>query len=326
MTYRKAMLAAALAAAVFGGVVHADKKDKKETNTPVAGEPLTYSLVGKFPKMEEKTILVPSALLHVGVDGDVWAVNSGGMFSKGGTAKAHGKYFVTGLNKEFLQDLARKSQEDLVQRLRAAGFTVKTYEEMKSVPEIVEHDRYDIDKDYGMPTDDRAGINYVIATPTDEQAFKGGLRTYVWSMRKLAKAQDVFVLLPQYNIRAPQMWGEKSSGYKRNSAKIDLSPDLTMGNATMYCVNAKQQGCMVMQQGDNRLIAEGVGEVAETSQSNYSLAGGNNSSFGATYGEIKGVKASYRFNADREKYAAGVMLAVTSFNDQIVKEMQKQVK
>jgi hypothetical protein len=313
----------ALALMMLVGALPAAAQQK----APKPGEDITYSLVGKLSKIEpQSTVIVPSALLHIAVDGDVWSINNGGMFSKGGTARAHAKYFVVGLDKAFLQGLAVKAQEDLVERLRAAGFTVKTYADVGSAPEISAHDRFDVDKDYGMPTDERTGINYVIAAPTDEQVFEGGLRTYAWSMKNLAKAQGAYVLMPQYNFRAPQMWGEKGGGYKRNTASIELSPDLTMGFATMFTVNAKQQGGYVRQEGENRLIAEGVGEVDETSKSNYSLTGDKNVSFGATYGEIKGVKASYRFAADRDKYAAGIMHAVTSFNKQLVEELKKQVK
>jgi hypothetical protein len=321
MTVRTAVLGLALAFAAVGAMTTSAEEKKA-----APGELLTYSLVGKFSKIEEKTIVLPSALLHVAVDGDVWSVNNGGMFSKGGTAKAHAKYFVSGLDREFLQGLAQKAHDDLAQRLRAAGFTVKTFADISADPELVAHDRYDVDAEYGLPTDERNGINYVIVAPSNEQALEGGLRTYAWSMRKLAKAQQAFVVLPQYNIRAPQMWGEKGGGYKRNTAAVALAPDLSMGFATLYFVNAKQQGGLVRQEGENRIIAEDVGEVAETSKSNYSLTGDRSVSFGATYGQIKGTKASYRFHADREKYAAALLLAVTSFNQQMADELKKQVK
>src|ERR1700744_4465708 len=55
---------------------------------------------------QTKTYLVPTYTIHASVLGSVWA--------KKGGANAHGKDYVSGLDKEFLQDLAAKLQEDLV--------------------------------------------------------------------------------------------------------------------------------------------------------------------------------------------------------------------
>jgi hypothetical protein len=247
------------------------------------------------------------------------------MFSKGGTAKAHAKYQVAGMDKAYIQDLAKKAQDDLVERLRAAGYTVKTWEDVKNDPEMVKQDRLEIDKDYGMPTKDFGGVTYVIGTPTDEQALKGGLRTYLYSLRKVAKNQDALVIVPQYTINAPQAAGEKSSGYKSNSASVSVSPDLGIGNATLYFVNAKEQGGLLMQQGANRLIAEDVGAVVEAGKDNYSLGSSIGGIFGGG-GEIKGVKASYRFNVDRAKYGEAAMFAIKSFNEQMTQEIKKKAK
>ena len=90
-----------------------------------------------------KTYLIPTVNLVVSARGSVWA--------KSGGAKAHGKYYVDGLSKPLLQELARKIQDDLVSRMRAAGYTVLTYEDVKAEPDIAGHSRNRPDEKYCRP-------------------------------------------------------------------------------------------------------------------------------------------------------------------------------
>jgi hypothetical protein len=308
--HRSMMLGLTLALA-FSGAATAQKNKKQD---PADG-PLTYSLKGDIPKIEDKTIILPTTLVRVTLDGDAWAISGGGMLSNAPAAKAHAKYVVNGLDKAFIQELAKKVQDDLVQRFTAAGFTVKTYADVKDIPEVVNHSRAKVDKDYGIPTDDVSQVTYAIGTPGDDQVFTGGLRTFVWSMRKVASSAGGLVIVPEYNFGAPLPYAEKSSGYKRNSASIDMVPDLQMGFATFYFVDSKERGALVRQEGCCKLIAQDVGTVGMVDKDKYSLGSG-----------IKGVKAKYTFTADKDKYAAGVMRAATAFNEQMVSEMKKKVK
>jgi hypothetical protein len=311
MNLRRSVLVGLVISSVFASAAGAQKNKAQGTDDG----PLTYSLVGDVPKIEEMTIVVPTTLMRVTVEGDAWSVSGGGMLSNAPAAKAHAKYVVTGVDKAFIQDLAKKAQDDLVQRLTAAGFTVKTYADVKDHAEIVGHGREKVDADYGMPTDGVNGVTYAIGAPGDDQVMSGGLRTFVWSMRKVAAGLGALVIVPQYNFASPLPYAEKSSGYKRNSASIDMVPDLQMGFATFHFVNSKERGALVRQQGCCRLVAQDVGSVALVDKDKYGLGFG-----------IKGVKANYTFAADQAAYAAGVMRAVTAFNEQMVDEMKKKMK
>ncbi|MCU1349164.1 MAG: hypothetical protein JWO56_2194, partial [Acidobacteria bacterium] len=112
-----------------------------------------------------KTYLIPAVNLVISAQGSVWA--------KSGGAKAHGKYYVDGLKKDLLQGLASKIQDDLITRMRAAGYTVLTYDDVKAEPDVASHGRNRPDARFGLPTTGGLGmpVTFVVAAPTDEQAF-----------------------------------------------------------------------------------------------------------------------------------------------------------
>ena len=91
----------------------------------------------KKPLGFSETYFIPSANLLITASGDVWAQSKAG----GSNAQAHGKYFVKELDRVFVQDLARKVQDDLVTKMRAAGYTVLTYEDLKGEADVAGHSR-----------------------------------------------------------------------------------------------------------------------------------------------------------------------------------------
>ena len=80
-----------------------------------------------------KTFLVPTATIMVSASGSVWAQAKNGSAN----AQAHAKFYVKGLDKALLQNLARQVQDDLVTKLRAAGYTVLTYDDVRDRPDWV---------------------------------------------------------------------------------------------------------------------------------------------------------------------------------------------
>jgi len=70
-------------------------------------------------------ILVPTAIIRIATRGSLTVVNQGRFFdSDSRTAKAKGRFVVAGLDKEFIQGLARQAHDDFVARLRTTGYTV----------------------------------------------------------------------------------------------------------------------------------------------------------------------------------------------------------
>jgi hypothetical protein len=215
-----------------------------------------------------KTYLVPSVNLVVSAMGSVW--------SKSGGAKAHGKYYVDGLKKDLLQDLATKIQDDLVTRLRAAGYTVLTYDDVKGEPDVASRGRNKADPRFGLPTTGGLGmpVTFVVATPTDAQAFDAPIQGHAWPFRGMAKAKDLVVLVPEIRFTVPQMFGETDSGYKRDSAGIATDPAMILEGATVSAVNPKGgQPAIQIQRHGTRLAAEVAGTIRKVSEDKTTVSG-----------------------------------------------------
>src|SRR3954451_14324597 len=90
------------------------------------------------------TYLIPTLRLRASVAGSVWA-------QKGG-AKSHGKYLVSGADHDVMQGLAKTLQDDLITKMRAAGYTVLTYDDIKSDPDVSSLSADKIDSRYGLPS------------------------------------------------------------------------------------------------------------------------------------------------------------------------------
>jgi hypothetical protein len=93
---------------------------------------------------QTKSYLVPTYTVQVSSLGSVWA--------KAGRTKAHAKYYVDGLDKALLQSLSKKLQDDLVAKMRSAGYSVLTYEDVKNDPDVTSHGLLKADDRYGLPT------------------------------------------------------------------------------------------------------------------------------------------------------------------------------
>lgn len=208
-----------------------------------------------------KTYLIPTVNLIVSARGSVWA--------KKGGAKAHGKYFVDGLSKTLLQELARKLQDDLVSRMRAGGYAVLTYEDVKSEPDVAGRGLNRPDDKFGLPTTGGLGmpVTFVVATPTDGQAFDNPIQGPVWWLRGVAKAKDLIVIVPEITFTVPQMFGETESGYKRDEAGIATDPAMHLEGAVVYAINATGGTTNIkIQRHGKRPAAEVTGTIKKLSE------------------------------------------------------------
>jgi hypothetical protein len=255
------------------------------------------------------TILVPAVNLLVTSHGSVWS-------QKGG-AQAHGKFYVEGLSKELMQELAAKIQDDLVTRLRAAGKTVLTYDDVKEDPVFTGQPRLKTDAKWGLPIRGGWGqpLTFLIGTPTDAQAFDNPIQGPVWWIRSMAKERNLVVVVPEISLTTPQMFGQTESGYKRDKAGIATDPAMVLEGAMIYTLDPKGSTNIQVQRHGKRLAAEVAGTIEKASE--------DKTSFSDSWKRTSG---DFVMTLDQTAFADGVLRVGYAINGLIVSEIAKAKK
>jgi hypothetical protein len=190
------------------------------------------------------TYLVPTTYLYVTARTKLSA--GGGL----GLAKSKARVFIEGLNKQELQSLAAKVTGEIVGQLRASGYTVLTWDDVKG--DVAGKERWPDNPRYGMPTHDaRAfpGTDFVVATPSDEQALSYGLTGPAANFGKAAQRTGATLLLPEIYFTLPQLGASASKqdilGYRNSTANISFDPAMHMAGANVYGATAKGGWCSI---------------------------------------------------------------------------------
>jgi hypothetical protein len=277
-----------------------------------------------------KTIVVPTAYVSLLTEGRVSAVKQSGMFQSGNaTARASANYKVNGIDKAFAQGLAQKAYDDFVAKLRAAGYTVLTYADIKDRDYIKTAQREKGDSTLGLPAKSEQGNTYVIAAPSDEQHFKTAI---AWGMfAEFVQAAkpvitDATIIIPQYTIVAPQVWGESSRGYSSVSAEVKTGSGMNLLNASANWMGKPKSrvmrgapGVQTKQQVIN--ITEKAGTLQQTAdttpQAANALSGVLSMLSGS--GNIQRTSSELAFTIDRDAYTSGAMNGIGRFNAEVAK-------
>jgi hypothetical protein len=257
---------------------------------------------------QTKTYLIPTYTVQVSSLGSVWA--------KAGRTKAHAKYYVSGLDKAVMQGLSKKLQDDLVAKMRSAGYTVLTYEDVKGEPDVSSHGLLKIDSRYGLPTGGGLGapVTFVIANPTDAQAFEAPIQGPSWWLRGISKAKDLTVIVPELTFTTPQMFGQASSTATVDSAGISTDPRMIFEGAKIYGMNPKGgQPAIQVQQHGKRTAADVAGKITKISEDRTGVS----HVFETTVDD-------YVMELDPAVFTDGVLRVGFAVNDMIVAEVKKE--
>lgn len=272
---------------------------------------------------ESGTILIPYANLRILVDGSVTARIQRG----GGTASAKAVFTVAGLSKEFVNSLSRAAVEDLATKLRADGWTVLTWNDIKDDPDVVKMKRYKPNEDYGIRTEEMKGTdkNFLVAAGSDEQTIDPPMQGPTWGFRGIAKSRGATVLIPEFWFESPQLWGETRRGFGSSTAKMNADDGMTLSAAMVWAINQKG-GWGSVRLKEYRLVADKVGEFVSTEDKSPRIANALSAGLAALGGggNLNKKKTEYAFLADTTLYRAATMKAVGAMNAAIAGEAKKE--
>lgn len=329
MEIRKSLLALGLSLALPFGLVSPALADltppKIDVNAGYAEDLADYNRV----------IVVPTAYVKILVDGKTFISKQGSALqamASGGNAnsvKASAKYKVVGMDKALAQSIARQAYDDFVKRMRDAGYTVLTYDDIKDRDFVKEVERdTGVDAEWGLPVESPQGSSdkYLVATPSDEMQFKIGFTGPFgpFTKRGKPKFEDATVVIPQYTLVAPQVWGEADRGYNRISAAINTAPGMNLQYASATWMGkphvrmgGKVAGVVTKNYVTN--ITEKAGEMVKTEDTTPQVANGLSKalSFISGAGSIKASSATYTFTVDPAAYQAGALNGIGAFNAEV---------
>ncbi len=281
-----------------------------------------------------RTIVVPTAYVKFVVDGKVGVSKQGSALSTigGGSAnsvKASAKYHLNGLDKSLAQSIAKRAYDDFVGQLRAAGYTVLTFNDIKGRDYMQGIALAKTDAKWGLPVESPAGSSdtLLVAAPSDEQlikiGFTGPFSEFI-SMGK-PKIKDATVLIPTYTLVAPQIWGETGATYSSISAGIQTAPGMNLQAASVIWMGKPKVRMMhgipgVATKAPVLNISTNAGTLSKTdTTSNAANALSKGLSLLSGAGSITSNSADYTFTVDPEAYSTGAMKGISAFNAEVAK-------
>lgn len=286
------------------------------------------------------TIVVPTAFVRIMVKGKVFVAKQGSALSEmatGGSAntvRASANYKLEGMDKALAQNIAQKAYDDFVAKLRNAGYTVLTYDDIKDRDFIRGADREKPDSEWGVPTDSPRGSSdtYLVASPTDEQAFASGMaggtfNQFIHFGKPLFT--DATIVIPTYTIVSPRAGGKTEATYSTISAEVNVSPSMAMPYASVFWMGKPKVRIMhgmpgVVSPYPFGNLTDHAGELTKedtTSKAGNAFAKGLSLLTG--FGSVTGNSANYTLKIDHDAYLAGAMNGIGAFNTEVARIAQE---
>lgn len=272
-----------------------------------------------------KTLLIPTAYVTVVTDGRVSAGKQSGALQQGNaTARAAANFKVQGIDKAYGQSLAKAAQDNLIAQLRAAGYTVLTYADVKDRDVFRSAGR-----EAGPKANSEGGLNTLTFAPSDEQLFQSGFAGGQFSefiTGGKTRIGDATLIIPQYTFHAPQAWAETSRGYKSVSATTNVVHGMNMASARVTWLGQPVSRMMrgipgVATKAPVINVSEKVGNLSSGVDASPTAANSLSSALSSIGGggNIQRTVTNYELAIDREAFAVGIMNGVQNFNAEVAK-------
>ncbi len=263
---------------------------------------------------DSDTLVVPTSYLRLTVDGAASAVSDKNTFSSDtSNARVTLKYKINGVDKALAQEIAKAAYEDFVAKLRAAGYKVLTYDDIKD--QITGLARYSKDEAYGLPVD----AGQLVVTPTDEMAIKPGMGGNIVSpYQHFGKStlKEGTLLIPTFIISSPLARSETSS----SNAKLTLFPSMALTSG--YVAFMTHGGAW----GNAKLkkavfgLSDNVGTIAKTADTSPTVANALTKTFAAFgVGGTNRKSATYTMTVDRAAYRDAAVKGLVMYNVEFAK-------
>lgn len=256
------------------------------------------------------TYLVPTTYLYIAARTKTGA---GGTLGKVGVRAT---VYTDGLTKSGVQQIAAQMQNEIVSQLRAAGHTVLTYDDVRA--DVADKSRMEVNPRYGMPTKSMRqfpGIDFFVATPSDEQAIDYGMMGPQSNFAKAAQRSGATLLFPQVWLTLPQIYATASNSegmtWRSSQAGVGGNPSMHLAGAWINGLTAKGAWCSItVPDHGSRLPAPVAGTFQEL---------GNTT---ADYGEWSVKRGDWNFVVDDNAFRTGAQAVGRSLGKLVTDTME----
>lgn len=272
-----------------------------------------------------KRIIVPSVELRL-----LWASQS---FAAAKGVHARLRHALSGLEKADAQALAQSVYDDFVAKLRAQGWEVLTYDDIKA--DVSDLARWEPAADLGLPlwNDPNTADSFAIATPSDEQAFKPALQGPTWAFRKVAKEKDATIFYPVFRVYSPRPRMTAVEKSDSSNVSVYLNPFLAFipNSMQLWTFNAKGAGGIVkntefFRTSENAGVVEAADENSPEFKGKISWFYKNVVAGNSDAGVNKSRSKLVVFKVDKAAYTAAVLKGTGAFADIVARASAAHVK
>jgi hypothetical protein len=157
-------------------------------------------------------------------------------------------------------------------------------------------------------------VTFVIANPTDPQAFDSPVQGPAWWLRGMSKAKELTVIVPELTFTTPQMFGQASSTEHMDSAGVSTDPRMIFEGAKIYGMNPKGGQPMIqVQQHGKRTAADVAGTITKVSEDRVHVSHVFETS-----------TDDFIMELDQTVFSDGILRVGFAVNDMIVAEIKKE--
>jgi hypothetical protein len=155
---------------------------------------------------------------------------------------------------------------------------------------------------------------YVVNTGTGPQNIKPVMQGPTWGLRNIAKDKQAVLLVPEYRFDAPQMIGEKESGYKRQEAGIYVTEALRIDFVNVWHLNGKGGGGLIQVKNPIKVV-DSVGKVEMQGEAR-----------DISFGDWKRSSGDWVMTINPAAFGEGILKGGYAINDAVVAAVVKEKK
>lgn len=279
---------------------------------------------------QAKRVLLPSVYLEVMNWGKITSVTqTSALQTLGGAANSSARSTMevaVPADTAMLRAVADELYTDLAAKLKAKGWEVVTYADVKDHPVLTGVKKEPIEPKLGLPMRKvslgKQKMHYTIATPEGMPVIDPGMTIPLFNIRALLKERDVMGLETTYRFDPVALTAKGRHGIGSNSASTEAQANLVLAHAQATFSTPKGMPGWVRLKKP-LAVERGIGDIKKAADVSPRFANGLSAALSLIGGgAISSKKGLYVCELETDALKASLLSAGKAFNDEIAKNLE----